>query len=435
MGWSSLGRESPALARDCSTPRRVDEEAGRPMTTSRSSTAPYAATAAPGPLAGLAAAQVACVTADATLADALRAAAPSVSIATAATPFELADLLLSGACGVLVMDLAELGTSATTVLHHLANQFPDVPIIGIGTRHEEAEVAGLISTGEVYRFLHRPLSAARARTFVEAALRRHAELRPTAQTLKGAAAHTSPAGPITQRLATGSRHAHLTATLTAAQHLERPWYQSMPLVSVLGAIAVAVVALALGLALRDSVGRSATSHVEAARAVAPGRTAVRGLLRPLEPRKASPPARRAAASAARARPPAPAPAPASAPDTATATGTATAATPVATAIEAPAGEALRKIHGAKAEYPAAAATTGVEGWVDVHFTVSAEGVPENLTVTGADPRDLFEEAALAAVAQWRYAPRQAAAETDNRIHFKPPEAAAETAVTPDPPKG
>ena len=397
------------------------------MTTSRSSTAPYAATAATGPFASLAAAQVACVTADTTLADALRAAAPSVSIATAATPFELADLLLSGACGVLVMDLAELGTSATTVLHHLANQFPDVPIIGIGTRHEEAEVAGLISTGEVYRFLHRPLSAARARTFVEAALRRHEELRPTAQTLKGAAAHTSPAGPITQRLATGSRHAHLTATVTAAQHLERPWYQSMPLVSVLGAIAVAVVALALGLTLRDSVGRSPSSHVEAARAVAPGRTAVRGLLRPLEPRTASPPARRAADSAARARPPAPVP------DTAPAT--AAAAAPVATAVEAPAGEALRKIHGAKAEYPAAAATTGVEGWVDVHFTVSAEGVPENLTVTGAEPRDLFDEAALAAVAQWRYSPRQAAAETDNRIHFKPPEAAAETAVTPDPPKG
>ena len=398
------------------------------MTTSRSSTAPYAATAAPGPFASLAAAQVACVTADATLADALRVAAPSVSIATAATPFELADLLLSGACGVLVMDLAELGTSATTVLHHLAHQFPDIPIIGIGTRHEEAEVAGLISTGEVYRFMHRPLSAARARTFVEAALRRHEELRPTAQTLKGAAAH-SPAGPITQRLATGSRHAHLTATLTATQHVERPWYQSMPLVSMLGAIAVAVVALALGLTLRDSVGRSATSQAEVARAVAPGRTAVRGLLRPVEPRSANPPARRAADAAARARPPAPVPAPA--PTAAAAPAT----TATATASEAPAGEAPRKIHGAKAEYPAAAATTGVEGWVDVHFTVSAEGVPENITVTGADPRDVFDAAALAAVAQWRYAPRQAPAESDNRIHFRPPAAAAATAVTPDPPKG
>jgi TonB family protein len=67
--------------------------------------------------------------------------------------------------------------------------------------------------------------------------------------------------------------------------------------------------------------------------------------------------------------------------------------------------------------------------------VSPEGVPENITVTGADPRDLFEEAAIAAVAQWRYAPRQAAAETDNRIHFKPPDAAPALAVTSDPPKG
>ena len=431
MGWSSLGRESPALARDCSTPRRVDEEAASPMTTSRSSTAPYAATAAPGPFASLAAVQVACVTADATLADALRAAAPSVAVATAATPFELADLLLSGACGVLVMDLAELGTSATTVIHHLANQFPDVPIIGIGTRHDEAEVAGLISTGEVYRFLHRPLSAARARTFIEAALRRHEELRPTAQTLKGAASHPSTTGPITRRLATASRHAHLTATLTAEQNSERAWYQSMPLVSMLAGIAVAVVALALGLTLRDSVGRSAAPHGEVARALAPGRTAVRGLLRPVDPRKAAPATRRAIDAAARPRPAVPplaavaAPAPA-----ATVPATAT-----ATATEGPAGDALKKIHGAKAEYPEAAATTGVEGWVDVHFTVSPEGVPQNITVTGADPRDLFEQAAIAAVAQWRYAPRQAAAETDNRIHFKPPDAAPALAVTSDPPKG
>lgn len=399
------------------------------MTISRSSTAPDAATAASGPFASLATTQVACVTADATLVDALRAAAPSIETATATTPFELADLLLSGACGVLVMDLAELGNSATTVIHHLAHQFPDVPIIGIGTRHEEAEVAGLISTGEVYRFLHRPLSAARARTFVEAALRRHEELRPTAQALKGVTTHGAPAGPITQRLATGSRHAYLTATLTGKQDLDRRWYQSMPLVTILGAIAIAVVALALGLTLRDTVGRSTISHGEVVRAVAAGRTAVRGLLRPAEPRQAAPSTRRAGTGAtdsgARSRAAVPVIGASAAP------AASTPSAPVAT--EAPAGEAPRKIHGAKAEYPEAAATTGVEGWVDVHFTVSPDGVPENITVTGADPRELFEEAAIAAVAQWRYAPRPTAGEVDSRIHFKPPERTA--AVTPDPPTG
>lgn len=395
------------------------------MTTSRTSTATHAATAAPGPFARLAAAQVACVTAEALLADSLRAAAPAISIATAATPFELADLLLSGACGVLMMDLAELGTSATTVIHHLANQFPDIPIIAIGSRHDEAEVAGLISAGEVYRFLHRPVSAARARTFIEAALRRHEELKPTVQALKGGHAHAAPSGPITQRLATGSRYAHLTATLSSEQNLDRPWYQSMPLVSVLGAIAVAVVALALGLTLRDTVGRSAAPAGPTPQAVAPGRTAVRGLLRPLEPRAAALPIRHAgavvAAPVARNRPASPAAAP-----PAEATPASTAAAPV---TDATAGEPLRKIHGARPEYPEAAA--GVEGWVDVHFTVSTEGVPENISVTLADPREVFDAAAIAAVAQWRYAPRQAPGEADNRIHFKPPETAP--AVTPDPP--
>ena len=269
----------------------------------------------------------------------------------------------------------------------------------------------------------------RARTFIEAALRRHEELKPTAQALKGGHAHAAPSGPITQRLATGSRHAHLTATLSSEQSLDRPWYQSMPLVSVLGAIAVAVVALALGLTLRDTVGRSATPRGPAPQAVAPGRTAVRGLLRPLEPRAAALPIRHAgavvAAPVARNRPAAPVAAPLAA-ASADATPGSTAAAPV---TDATAGEPLRKIHGAKPEYPEAAG--GVEGWVDVHFTVSTEGVPENISVTLADPREVFDAAAIAAVAQWRYAPRQAPGEADNRIHFKPPETAL--AVTPDPP--
>ena len=44
---------------------------------------------------------------------------------------------------------------------------------GRGTAEEQSKVASQITSGVVYRFLHRPVSAPRVRLFVEAALRRH----------------------------------------------------------------------------------------------------------------------------------------------------------------------------------------------------------------------------------------------------------------------
>jgi len=332
------------------------------------------------PFAGLTATEVACVTQETGLVAELRTAAPGVPIAAASNPQALADLLLAGTCGVLVIDLVELGTSATTVIHHLASQFPDVPIIGIGTRHDEAEVAGLISAGEIYRFLHRPVSAGRAKTFLEAALRRHEELRPTVQALKGATARHAPATPITERIRTGARGA-FSPSATARLPAEPAGRRSLPPLPILGGVAVAVAALGLGLVLRDTTGRKAATPA-ATHAAAPSRTAVRGLLRPATP-----------AAAAHG-------------------------TPAAGTARALAADGPRKTQGARPVYPEAARASGVEGWVDVHFTVSPDGTPTNVTVTLADPKGIFEDAALEAVGRWRYAPQATPSEVDQRIYFR-----------------
>jgi TonB family protein len=55
-------------------------------------------------------------------------------------------------------------------------------------------------------------------------------------------------------------------------------------------------------------------------------------------------------------------------------------------------------------YPASARRAGIEGWVELEFTVGRDGRPQEVTVTGAEPAGRFEQAALDAVAGYRYAP-------------------------------
>jgi TonB family protein len=55
-------------------------------------------------------------------------------------------------------------------------------------------------------------------------------------------------------------------------------------------------------------------------------------------------------------------------------------------------------------YPKDAAKFGDEGWVEMEFTISPTGKPENIKVTNARPRRVFEQAAMTALSQWRYEP-------------------------------
>jgi periplasmic protein TonB len=56
-------------------------------------------------------------------------------------------------------------------------------------------------------------------------------------------------------------------------------------------------------------------------------------------------------------------------------------------------------------YPPRAEANGIQGWVQVRFTVTAAGTVRDAIVVGSEPARVFDEAALEAVARWRYNPR------------------------------
>jgi DNA-binding NarL/FixJ family response regulator len=111
----------------------------------------------------------------------LEAAVPDVAVVHARAPQELASLLLGRACATVFADLATVGPGAARLLPELARQFPELSLVAVGTRADEVVVSRLIAAGVLYRFLHRPVSPERARTFATAALRRAEELRLQAE--------------------------------------------------------------------------------------------------------------------------------------------------------------------------------------------------------------------------------------------------------------
>ncbi len=57
------------------------------------------------------------------------------------------------------------------------------------------------------------------------------------------------------------------------------------------------------------------------------------------------------------------------------------------------------------EYPQRELVRGTEGWVQVQFSVTGGGTVRDATVVASEPRGVFDEAALEAIARWRYNPR------------------------------
>jgi protein TonB len=57
------------------------------------------------------------------------------------------------------------------------------------------------------------------------------------------------------------------------------------------------------------------------------------------------------------------------------------------------------------DYPIQARQKGIEGWVDVEFTVGPDGSVRDPFVVAADPERIFDRAALQAVKGWRYNPK------------------------------
>jgi protein TonB len=57
------------------------------------------------------------------------------------------------------------------------------------------------------------------------------------------------------------------------------------------------------------------------------------------------------------------------------------------------------------DYPPRALSRGLEGWVQVQFTITATGTVKDAIVVTAEPRNIFDDAALKAIARWRYNPK------------------------------
>jgi periplasmic protein TonB len=57
------------------------------------------------------------------------------------------------------------------------------------------------------------------------------------------------------------------------------------------------------------------------------------------------------------------------------------------------------------DYPQRALQRGLEGWVEVQFTITAIETVKDAKVVNAEPKDTFDDAALKAIARWRYNPK------------------------------
>jgi len=57
------------------------------------------------------------------------------------------------------------------------------------------------------------------------------------------------------------------------------------------------------------------------------------------------------------------------------------------------------------QYPIRAAERGIEGWVELEFTITASGTVKNPVVTAARPGRIFDSEALRAISKWRYNPK------------------------------
>ena len=442
------------------------------------------------------------VTRDPSLAAALKTAAPATPVLTAASPAQLADVLLSRACGAMLIDVGPLGRGASTVIAHLNRQFPDVPVVAVGAAGDEAGVAPLIHAGAVFEFLVQPFAAARTQAAIEAALKRHRELRPAAGALaaraNGAAgAEDAPLRPV--RAAAAAAQAPAPAPLEAVAQPTTPAARAPGAPGAPGA----TVATAAG----SSPAPMTTSPEPAARPVDPAPSAPSSRSSPApagtdapRPPRAEKPAGESGGSGRGeggrkggkdAPPPAPLPtATGPAPRTIAIGGSGIAvlavvawvllkhdplpepergaAVPVVPAAvtasglhpilrpadsepAAPTAEAaadadsaaarqradrprevgprpdppppppvpVKKLVDTLAIYPPAARAAGTEGWADVKFTINLRGMPEDVRVSAARPRGVFEPAAIEAVRSWRYATPPAPVEVTVRVRFAP----------------
>jgi TonB family protein len=138
---------------------------------------------------------------------------------------KVCDLLLAGQVGILVLDVQALAEDVGVFVAQIKRQFPDLVLVVAGSRDAEISLAGLISAGTVYRFIHKPMSPGRAKLFAEAAVRKYVNQRRR----EAAAPPVPSAGASNRRLWTVAGTALLAAGITAwALHHRAPVQDAPP---------------------------------------------------------------------------------------------------------------------------------------------------------------------------------------------------------------
>jgi TonB family protein len=66
--------------------------------------------------------------------------------------------------------------------------------------------------------------------------------------------------------------------------------------------------------------------------------------------------------------------------------------------------ALKRTRTVTPQYPDSARRKGIEGWVELAFTVGLNGSVSDVEVRNASPAEVFDDAAVRAVKQWRFEP-------------------------------
>lgn len=138
----------------------------------------------PNPASAPAPVAIAAFTQDRALIGLLRSVVdPSTDLLLVNSEPELVSHLHSRRVSVALLDSMFIEADLAALAERLRQTWSDLVLVVVGTAEEQSKVASQITSGVVYRFLHRPVSAPRVRLFVEAALRRH-EVENVEQTLE-----------------------------------------------------------------------------------------------------------------------------------------------------------------------------------------------------------------------------------------------------------
>jgi len=57
------------------------------------------------------------------------------------------------------------------------------------------------------------------------------------------------------------------------------------------------------------------------------------------------------------------------------------------------------------QYPREALLDGISGWVEIEFTIEADGSVSDPKITGSNPRRMFDRNAIRAIYKWKFKPR------------------------------